>query len=233
MTRMEYQIVELQERTVVGLGTRVKNDAPDMVEKIGNVWNQFMSEGLQKLHVALGTPTFGIYTNYDWAEGSYDMIAACQSDVCPEEFRKVTIPAGKYAKFSFRGDVKQATADMWGKIWNEPLPRACAVDFEEYSSVDFNGQGDISIYIGLADVCQACGMPMTKKEQYGTEADGTASSEYCCYCYQKGKFTADCTMEEMINFCLDTEEGKKMYTDRDVAKKQMMEYFPTLKRWRK
>lgn len=34
---MEYKIVELKKRTVVGKGVRVQNDAPDMVEKIGGV----------------------------------------------------------------------------------------------------------------------------------------------------------------------------------------------------
>ena len=38
--------------------------------------------------------------------------------------------------------------------------------------------------------------------QLGTEADGTKSREYCNYCYENGAFTANCTMEEMIDFCV-------------------------------
>ena len=51
--------------------------------------------------------------------------------------------------------------------------------------------------------CQSCGMPMGQTDEfYGTEADGTKSREYCNYCYENGAFTANCTMEEMIDFCV-------------------------------
>ena len=49
--------------------------------------------------------------------------------------------------------------------------------------------------------CQSCGMPLTKTEDFGTEKDGKLSEDYCVYCYKDGAFTADCTMEEMIDFC--------------------------------
>ncbi|WP_305065382.1 zinc ribbon domain-containing protein [Methanococcoides sp.] len=47
--------------------------------------------------------------------------------------------------------------------------------------------------------CQSCGMPLEKDEDFGANADGTKSDEYCLYCYQNGKFTQpDITLEEMI-----------------------------------
>ena len=36
---------------------------------------------------------------------------------------------------------------------------------------------------------------------HGTEADGGLSPDYCSYCYENGKFTADVTMDQMIDFC--------------------------------
>jgi len=46
--------------------------------------------------------------------------------------------------------------------------------------------------------CQSCAMPMQEPRQFGTEAGGKASKDYCCYCFQGGKFTApDITMQEM------------------------------------
>ena len=51
--------------------------------------------------------------------------------------------------------------------------------------------------------CQSCGMPMgSTDELYGTERDGTKSGDYCKYCYGGGAFTADCGMEEMMEFCV-------------------------------
>jgi hypothetical protein len=50
--------------------------------------------------------------------------------------------------------------------------------------------------------CQSCGMPMKKDPAGGgTNADGTKSLMYCCYCYQKGTFTRNCTMREMQDLC--------------------------------
>ena len=40
----------------------------------------------------------------------------------------------------------------------------------------------------LPQFCQSCGMPLTRKEDCGTNADGSTNFDYCCYCYQKGEF---------------------------------------------
>lgn len=32
--------------------------------------------------------------------------------------------------------------------------------------------------------CQSCGMPMQTAGDFGTEADGGASADYCVYCYK-------------------------------------------------
>lgn len=36
--------------------------------------------------------------------------------------------------------------------------------------------------------CQSCAMPLTA-DNCGTNADGSASTTYCQYCYQNGEFT--------------------------------------------
>lgn len=79
--------------------------------------------------------------------------------------------------------------------------------------------------------CQSCAMPMEQEAHYGTNADGSKNSDYCTYCYQDGKYAQDCTMEEMIDFCLEATKGTGLYEDRAKAKKEMLGYFPQLKRW--
>ncbi len=80
-------------------------------------------------------------------------------------------------------------------------------------------------------------MPLKSKEDCGTSHDGSASEEYCCYCFQDGAFTSDCTMEEMIAHCagfveeFNKENGSSFTREEAVA--QMTRYFPTLKRWKK
>ena len=78
--------------------------------------------------------------------------------------------------------------------------------------------------------CQCCGMPMGETDElYGTEADGSKSQDYCKYCYDKGVFLQDCTMEEMIEFCVPHVTSMTP----DEARHMMQEWFPTLKRWKK
>ncbi|MGN1172702.1 MAG: zinc ribbon domain-containing protein [Muribaculaceae bacterium] len=84
--------------------------------------------------------------------------------------------------------------------------------------------------------CQSCGMPLSEGV-LGTNGDGSANEEYCVYCYRDGKFTQDFTMEEMVDFCvkfvdqMNAASGTN-YTAEE-ARELMMQYFPSLKRWRK
>ena len=50
-------------------------------------------------------------------------------------------------------------------------------------------------------ICQSCGMPFEKLEQFGTNADGSVNRDYCIYCYKDGKFIDDVSMEEYIDMC--------------------------------
>ena len=85
--------------------------------------------------------------------------------------------------------------------------------------------------------CQSCGMPLSATEDFGTEANGASSAEYCVYCYQHGAFTQNCSMEEMIQICVEffdqfKDETGRTYT-REEAIAGMREFFPHLKRWKK
>lgn len=80
--------------------------------------------------------------------------------------------------------------------------------------------------------CQSCGMPLTDPAVLGTEAGGAPSEHYCKYCYENGAFTADMTMEEMIDFCAPMmSQGNSGLTE-DQARDQMRKFFPMLLRWK-
>jgi hypothetical protein len=82
--------------------------------------------------------------------------------------------------------------------------------------------------------CQSCGMPMGETdENYGTEADGTKSKDYCKYCYEDGEFTFNGSMEEMIEICVPHMASANPDMTEDKARNIMKEWFPTLKRWSK
>lgn len=80
--------------------------------------------------------------------------------------------------------------------------------------------------------CQSCGMPLKMSEDYGTQRDGGKSEEYCRYCYQNGTFVADCTMDEMIEFCITPMQTAHPEMSAAEIRTGMQAFFPTLKRWK-
>ena len=50
-------------------------------------------------------------------------------------------------------------------------------------------------------ICQSCAMPLTSDDMFGTNADGSVNEDYCKWCYDKGAFLEDCTMDEYIERC--------------------------------
>jgi len=82
-------------------------------------------------------------------------------------------------------------------------------------------------------LCQSCAMPLQTDADHGTEADGSLSADYCCYCYQNGAFVGGKqTMEEAIESCIAPCLEAGVYPDADTARAAMKEFFPQLKRWR-
>lgn len=82
--------------------------------------------------------------------------------------------------------------------------------------------------------CQSCGMPLTD-DILGTNADGSKNEEYCIYCYKDGAFTGDYTMEQMADFCAQFVDDYNKHTGKNLSreeyKKELLKFFPLLKRW--
>ena len=77
--------------------------------------------------------------------------------------------------------------------------------------------------------CQSCGMPLNKKENFGTNVDGSLNDDYCVYCYKDGKFTQNLTMDAMIDICIQFVKANQDINEEE-ARKSMQEWFPKLKR---
>ncbi len=81
--------------------------------------------------------------------------------------------------------------------------------------------------------CECCGMPMgDTDEMYGKNADGSTNEDYCKYCFENGAFTSNCTMDEMIEFCIPNMVTANSGMTKEEARNGMKEFFPTLKRWK-
>ena len=148
---MEYEVVELQEKKIAGLMARTRNDAPDMQQVIGGLWETFYGEGVyEAVPGKTDGKALGIYTGYD-ASGNYDVVVGCETNSgsgVPVNVALMTIPAGKYARFIVKGNVVTDVARFWQQLWEMDLPRAFTCDFEEYQDADME-HGEIHMYISL------------------------------------------------------------------------------------
>jgi hypothetical protein len=81
-------------------------------------------------------------------------------------------------------------------------------------------------------ICQSCAMPMAEESLFGTNEDGSKNEDYCTYCFKDGKFTAEISMDEMVEECVPHVSKNNPWPDEETARKAMKEMFPQLKRWK-
>lgn len=151
---MNYEVVELNEKTVVGLAVRTSNNDENMGQVIGGLWQQFFAEGVyQSIESKLNNCTIGLYSNYEnGINGAYDVTVCCEVNKCqvlPIGSEVKRIPAGKYAKFVVNGHMQKAVAEFWTKLWSIELNRKYTYDFEEYQSGGDMENCEIHIYIAI------------------------------------------------------------------------------------
>lgn len=79
--------------------------------------------------------------------------------------------------------------------------------------------------------CQSCGMPLIDEKEFGTNEDGSSNRDYCIYCYEKGAFKGDMTMEQMIEFCVPHMVRANPYMSEKEVRSSLKRFLPTLKRW--
>lgn len=145
---MNYEIVELKEKIVVGVNAVTGNNDPEMGRIIGGLWNDLYQGGVSsKIKNKVNEYAIGLYSDYH--EDKYEVTVG--NEVSKAENSNCTvkvIPAGKYAKFSITGHVQRAVAEAWEEIWKMNLNRSYVADFEEYLNADFEN-AKIDIYVSL------------------------------------------------------------------------------------
>ena len=152
---MKYEVVNLEEKTLVGIGVRTTNENMKAMEDIGIVWGRFIGEDIiGTIKNRVNEMAIGLYTEY---EGDFTKPYKFYAGVEVEKVHDLnrglevkTINGGKYAKFTVKGHMQQAVGEAWGKIWEMDLDRKYDCDFEIYhnDSEDMNNQ-TIDIYIAL------------------------------------------------------------------------------------
>ena len=151
---MDYEIVALKEKKVMGLSVRTGNMDPEMGGKIGGLWQRLFGEGLfEKIPDKVNESSIGLYSDYEeGAAGEYDVTVGCEvsgTGNIPDDMVVKVIPEGRYAKFVIIGDMVEAVQKAWGEIWTMDMERTFTGDFEEYVAMQENGECEIHIYIAV------------------------------------------------------------------------------------
>lgn len=151
---MQYEIVTLKQKTMVGITARTSNSAPDMGMLIGGLWQRLFEKRLFfSIPDKANDFAVGLYSGYSGhAHDEYDVTVGCEvtrAERLPEGAITKVIPAGRYAKFVVFGDKVTAVAGAWEKIWTLPLPRSFTGDFEEYVHTEENGDCEVHMYVAL------------------------------------------------------------------------------------
>ena len=145
---MNYEVVNLKEKIVVGVSAITSNDDPDMGKVIGGLWEKLYQGGVnESIKNKVNEYAIGLYSDYE--DNKYLVTVGNEvSKAENEELAIKKIPSGKYAKFSIEGNTERVVAEAWNEIWQMDLDRNYVADFEEYLNSDFNN-AKIDIYISL------------------------------------------------------------------------------------
>lgn len=145
---MNYEIINLEQKTVVGVSAITSNTDPEMGKVIGGLWEKLYQAGVNAIiKNKINEYAIGLYSDY--SQDKYCVTAGNEvSKAENDEMTVKSIPAGKYAKFSVHGHMEKEVAIAWGEIWNMDLNRSFTGDFEEYLNSDYEN-ADINIYVAL------------------------------------------------------------------------------------
>ena len=145
---MNYEIVNLEEKIIVGVSAITSNDDPKMGQVIGSLWGKLYEGRINEIiKNKVNEYAIGLYSDYE--DNKYCVTVGNEvSSVENEELIVKKIPVGKYAKFSIEGHMQKAVAEAWNKIWQMDLDRSYKADFEEYLNADYDN-AKINIYISV------------------------------------------------------------------------------------
>lgn len=132
------QQVKIEPFHVIGIKIRTTNENGQSAQDIGQLWQQFLSEGIQgKIPNKVDDCILSIYTNYAGDHTQpYDTILGCRVsslENIPAGMISHSFAGGSYSKFTAQGNLNEGIVyHAWVDIWQKGLNRAFTADFEEY-----------------------------------------------------------------------------------------------------
>lgn len=146
---MNYEIVNLEEKVLVGIKERCSNFDEKINVKIGKLWKDFFEKGIySEITGKVNGKSIGLYTNYSENKMDYDTYVACEVEEENKNYEKIILEKGKYAKFVVNGNMEDIQK-FWVEVWNDrSIPRTYKFDFEEYQNDDMENM-EVHIYLSV------------------------------------------------------------------------------------
>jgi predicted transcriptional regulator YdeE len=153
MMHVNYEIVTLEEKIIVGKSIITTNENGKALSDIGMMWKDFFGNGVvQNIKNRKDRQIIGLYTDY---EGDHTapyrfMCAAQVTENENSELEEKIIKGGKYARFVVKGEIQKVVGEVWQAVYNSDLQRRFDSDFEVYTndSEDMNNQ-TVEVYISV------------------------------------------------------------------------------------
>lgn len=158
---MEPQFIDKDVFLVAGFELRTTTRDGRNFAEIPRFWQQVMAQGQIDRIPDRKSPDaiLGICMDFD-ADGSFSYIIGAEvsgSDNLPDDMVAKTIPAGRYAVFTARGEmpdaIQQTTRTIYGEwLPNSPYRHAGLADYELYDErFDDPENPEINIYVSVVD----------------------------------------------------------------------------------
>ena len=93
---MEYEIVNLEEKKVVGISAVTNNKSPEMPKIIGGLWDEFYKKVYGEINDTTNNKSIGMYHKYQ-PNGDYTVSICAEVNGTNQNYEVITIPSGKYA----------------------------------------------------------------------------------------------------------------------------------------
>lgn len=150
------QQVTIEPFQVIGITVRTTNENGKAAQDIGQLWNQFMTEGiLAKIPHKIDENILSIYTHYvgDHTQ-PYDTILGCKVSslaTIPAGMIGQSFGGGTYVQFVAKGDLtKGLVYNTWLSIWETELDRVYSADFEVYGEKAQNpAEAEVDIFVAV------------------------------------------------------------------------------------
>lgn len=144
---------------IIGITIRTTNQNGQATQDIPALWHRFMSNNLAAIIPnKISDDIYCLYTEYEKDHTlPYTTMIGCKVsslDTIPEGMTGKTISAGRFTKYTAKGNLAQgAVYNEWKNIWATATSRAFTTDYEIYGAKAANPEdGEVDIFVGVKEV---------------------------------------------------------------------------------